>query len=150
MLTANIGYGIGINWDVDDFPTSIFEDLGKQSQKELVEDHLEYEGQLPEGLVIGAHISKQFDNCARYACLLARVITGFPLLEAYTSGFYSDDENPFVVVYLPSTRQDTRSGNVSPIGNTEGTDEEREQMAEFCRRYFPNKQPQAIFWAGLS
>jgi len=150
MLTASIGYGIGINWDEDDFPTGLFDDLNQQAQKELIEDHIEDEGKLPENHTHGTHISAYFDNCAAYACLYARIITGFPLLEAYTAGFYNDDSNPCVVIYLPSTRKSTSGGKVSMISDTQGTPEELAQLEEFCRIYFPDKTPASIFWAELS
>lgn len=150
MLKACIGYGFGIDWDADTFPPALFDDLAEKAREELVQDHFENEGHVPPLKPEGNHVSEYFDYVTLYAALYARIITGFPLLEAYTAGFYNDDQNPYIVVYIPSTRKNTTDGNVHSIVETEGTAEEQAQMEQFRRQYFPGKTASAIYWAELS
>lgn len=149
MLKACIGYGIGINWDADAFPQGLFDDLGEKTQREFLEDHLDYSESAPLHLS-ETQMQERFDFCALYACLSARVISDFPLLEAYTPGIYSDEENPFVVVYIKTARREVHSGHTGDIHPIQGTEEENRQMDSFCKKYFAEKKPGQIFWAELS
>lgn len=149
MLKSCIGYGISINWESDTFPPALFDGLSEQSQKELLEDHLDDYG-ITYSSLKGRDVVEHFSPCAAYACVLAHVITKYPLLDVSTPGFYNNEDNPAVVVYIKSSHHATSGNAVEQIYPPAATHEELDALNDFQTRYFPEKMPLPIFWAEVS